>query len=116
MTVTAANSAARQARLSSERDYQRVIGGGRKASAGMLVLYHMPGAQPQTRFGVAVTRKLRRAVDRNRVKRHLRHLWRLHHAAFPAATDYILLARIPKPVEFRQMQAWFAEVRRRFKP
>lgn len=52
---------------------------GRKLSANLAVLHIAPSATPAARFGVSVgKRSARSAVDRNRIKRLARELYRRH--------------------------------------
>lgn len=61
-------------------------------------------SQSVPRLGLAISRKqLRRAVDRNRIKRIVRESFRLHAASLPAV-DIVVLARQPAATaEARQL-------------
>jgi ribonuclease P protein component len=85
----------RRNRLSRSRDFDAVYRRGRSVSTRYLTLYSFAreeadGGPP--RLGLAVSRQIGGAVERNRVKRRLR-------AAFeelgdvPASHDYVLVAR-----------------------
>ncbi|MFN2381912.1 MAG: ribonuclease P protein component [Guyparkeria sp.] len=83
----------RSARLLSGRDYQRAMrDGGRVHTANlMLALFANPGGEP--RLGLAVSRKrVRRAHERNRVKRVAREHFRLARADLPGM-DVVVLAK-----------------------
>jgi len=58
-------------RLRKSADFVPVLKGGRKIVRATLIFYSLPSAQ--ARFGVVVGRKIGGAVERNRVKRVLRH-------------------------------------------
>ena len=45
------------------------------------------------RVGMAVTKKLGTAVDRNRVKRVLREFFRLHQVLLPPALDFVVVPK-----------------------
>lgn len=65
-------------RLLTKRDFETVFREGRKVVRPSLVFYVRPlpeGAEP--RVGFAVSRKVGKAVVRNRVKRRLREIFRL---------------------------------------
>jgi len=49
-------------------------------------------AEGHPRLGLAVTRRLGKAVQRNRVKRVLREFFRRHRAGLPAA-DLVIMAK-----------------------
>jgi ribonuclease P protein component len=81
-------------RLSRSRDFDAVYRQGRSVSTRFLVLYWFPQEEPaEPRFGLSVPRSAGGAVDRNRVKRQLRELWRerLEHAR--PGHDYVLIVR-----------------------
>jgi len=48
---------------------------------------------PQSRFGFTVSRKVGGAVVRNRVRRRLREIVRVHRAQFPAGQCFVIVAR-----------------------
>ena len=58
-------------RLRRSADFASVIKRGRKTARPTLVLYAVPSAEPH--FGVVVGKKVGGAVERNLVKRRLRH-------------------------------------------
>ena len=67
------------------------------ASAGhsnsYLVLYARKNRGQTNRVGVTVSKKLGGAVVRNRVRRRLREVYRLHEAAFAPGWDIVVVAR-----------------------
>ena len=58
-----------------------------KAGAGA------PLGLPATRLGVTVTRKVGKAVKRNRIKRLVREAFRREHHALPAGLDMVWVAK-----------------------
>jgi ribonuclease P protein component len=67
----------RRIRLRRHGDFQAAIGGRRFYSGRAIVAFAVPSQRDQSRVGVAVSRTLKRAVDRNRAKRRLRELARV---------------------------------------
>ena len=63
-------------RLARQRDFQRVLGGPRLHAGRYLVAFAAPREGGGFRIGVAVSKKLRGAVVRNRAKRRLREVAR----------------------------------------
>lgn len=48
---------------------------------------------PYNRLGISVHRKAGNAVRRNRIKRLIREVFRLHRTLFPSAADVVLTVR-----------------------
>lgn len=81
-------------RLSRSRDFDAVYRHGRSVASRFLVLYWFPQDEPAApRFGFSVPRSVGNATDRNRVKRHLREIWRGRLEQVPPGHDYVLIVR-----------------------
>jgi ribonuclease P protein component len=82
-------------RLSRSRDFDAVYRRGRSVSSRYLVLYWFPqeedGGDP--RFGFSVPRAAGGAVERNRIKRRLREVWRERLGSVQPGHDYVLVVR-----------------------
>lgn len=86
----------RRNRLSRSRDFDAVFRKGRSVSTRFLVLYSFPrtdesGGEP--RLGLAVSRKVGGAVERNRIKRRLRVAFDEIREGLPAGHDFVLIVR-----------------------
>ena len=69
----------RRHRFSERGSFGPVLRAPRKLRSRLVVVHVMPGVGPQSRFGLAFTRRLvPSAVDRNTVKRMLRETLRRH--------------------------------------
>lgn len=85
-------------RLSRSRDFDAVYRRGRSVSSRFLVLYWFPQEEPAApRFGFSVPKAVGGAVERNRMKRQLRELWRERLERVPAGSDYVLIVRTGLP-------------------
>jgi len=81
-------------RLSRSRDFDAVYRHGRSVSTRFLVLYWFPRDDDgEPRLGIAVPKGNGSAVERNRVKRRLREVWRERIAQVERGRDYVLIAR-----------------------
>ena len=58
-----------------------------------LVLYARPNRLAQNRVGITVSKKLGKAHIRNRVRRRLREIYRLHEECFTPGWDIVVVAR-----------------------
>jgi ribonuclease P protein component len=88
----------RRNRLSRARDFDAVYRHGRSVSTRFLVLYAFPrsvedSADLDPRLGLAVSKRLGGAVERNRIKRRLRAAFDEIRASVPGGTDYVLIVR-----------------------
>ena len=115
---------ATQERVRRRPEFERIYQAGTKLHGRFMTLFAMPNGTAAPRFGVAATRKLGSAVERNKAKRRARELFRRHRkiggfdivivprreildAPFAAVTaDYNVLLRrrtsAPKPVRNRK--------------
>jgi len=81
-------------RLSRSRDFDAVHRRGRSVSSRFLVLYWLGQEEPsEPRIGFAVPRAAGSAVERNRIKRRLREVWRERLERVPEGYDYVLIVR-----------------------
>ena len=62
-------------------------------SSPLLVLYARKNRLNQNRVGITVSKKLGGAVVRNRVRRRLREVYRLHEDRFLPGYDIVVVAR-----------------------
>ena len=60
---------------------------------GFLVLYARKNRTATNRVGVTVSKKLGGAVTRNRVRRRLREIYRIHEDQFCPGWDIVVVAR-----------------------
>ena len=59
----------------------------------LMVLYARPNKTGKNRVGITVSKKLGKAVVRNRVRRRLREVYRLHEERFTPGWDIVVVAR-----------------------
>ena len=57
-----------------------------------LVLYDRPNRSDRSQIGFTVSKKLGHAVVRNRTRRRLREIYRLHEAQFTPGWDIVVVA------------------------
>lgn len=84
----------KRVRLLKPAEFRQVFGGSPlRCSDKMLTVLAIPNDLPYSRLGLAIAKKsVRRAVDRNRVKRLVREHFRLHAEQIPPV-DIVVMAR-----------------------
>lgn len=95
-------------RLHRRQDFAAVFRKGRRYSSQGLTLWvlHLPPeAASGPRLALAISRKYGNAVQRNRLKRILREIFRLNRYRLPLRTDLVFGAHPLKvPVQFRTLE------------
>jgi ribonuclease P protein component len=79
-------------RLTRHADFQRLYDEGRKFVHRLAVFFVLPSAGGVPRVGLTVSRRIGKAVRRNRIKRRLREAWRRRLDELPAV-DVVVVAR-----------------------
>jgi ribonuclease P protein component len=80
-------------RLRHPHEFQQVFQHGTKLVGPMFVLYILPTSASHPRLGLSVSKRVGKAVIRNRIKRLLRELFRQHKALLQPACDVVFVAR-----------------------
>jgi len=80
-------------RIKKSRDFKRVFNKNMSVADRNIVLYYLPNNLSVSRFGFTVSKKIGKAVIRNRIRRLFREVCRLNKDKFPEGYDYVLLAR-----------------------
>jgi len=83
-------------RIKKNEEFQKVFQGGRSTANRQFVVYVLDKPeQPYFRIGLSVSKKIGKAVVRNRVKRYIRQVILEMKEELAAGKDYIVIARIP---------------------
>ncbi len=80
-------------RLKRRQDFRRVYQRGKSLKNHSFVMCYRPAQKQNLRIGFSVSKKIGKAVERNRVRRRLREACRLELAAFAPGYDYVFIAR-----------------------
>ena len=73
--------------------FRRLYRKGQSAANGYLVLYCRRNGSQTNRIGLTVSAKLGHAVVRNKLRRRLREIYRLHEGSFCRGYDIVVVAR-----------------------
>ena len=87
----------KEARLKLKREFDQVFSRGTKGVSDALVIYVLGNGMARNRIGLAVGRKLGKAVRRNRIRRLIKEAFRLENPTLPQGFDLVC---IPRPRGF----------------
>ena len=80
--------------LSENHRFRALYGRGKSKAGKAMVVYCMKNRMPGVnRLGITVSKKLGKAVTRNRIRRRLREAYRLSEASFKTGYDIVIVAR-----------------------
>lgn len=79
--------------LKKNYEFRRLYAKGKSAVTPFLVVYARLARRETRRVGFTVSNKLGKAVVRNRVRRRLREIYRLHEAEFVPGAELVVVAR-----------------------
>ena len=104
----------RRYRVQENERFQEIRRRGRSYSEHRLVLCALPNDLPYSRFGFSVSRRIGKAVVRNRIKRRIREAVRLKMGQIQSGWDLVFIARNPiRDADFHQIDAACARLLRR---
>jgi len=91
-------------RLRDYERFQQVKKEGHSWSHPLLVLCVLPNGLDYSRFGLSVSKRVGKAVVRNRAKRLLREAAKLRQAMIPPGQDLVFIVRSPiKEADFQEV-------------
>lgn len=79
--------------LKENHEFRRVYRQGQSAVSGVMVVYCRRNRLGRCRLGITASTKIGGAVTRNRARRRLREVYRLHREELSGSWDIILVAR-----------------------
>lgn len=74
-------------------EFRRLYAKGASAAAPYLVLYSRKSGRGTNRLGITVSTKVGKAVVRNRVRRRIREIYRLHEQELCRGVQLVIVAR-----------------------
>ena len=79
--------------LKMNYEFRRLYRKGKSAGTGRMVIYCRKNPTGQNRVGITVSTKLGKAVHRNKLRRRLREIYRIHEADLRPGIDMVIVAR-----------------------
>lgn len=91
--------------------FRRAYNRGKSAADSRLALYARQNGGRTSRLGLTVSTKVGHAVVRNRTRRRLREIYRLHEDALRAGFDVVVVARVRAAQSgYHQLEASFLKL------
>mgnify|MGYP006306739869 FL=1 len=81
--------------LKQKKDFQKVFNYGKSIASKYLVLYWNPNKLENNRFGFSISKRIGKAVVRNKLKRRLKEIIRTRLNKTDSSYDIIIIARKP---------------------
>lgn len=85
----------RHYRLRKNADFQRIRRCGTSKANRLIVLIKHPNGLAYNRFGIVASKRIGKAVKRNKIKRQIREVARLELDRLQPGWDILLIARMP---------------------
>jgi ribonuclease P protein component len=80
--------------LNKNFEFHRLYNKGKSAASPLLVIYCRKNGRKFSRLGLTVSKKVGKAVHRNKLRRRLREAYRIKEASFACGWDIAVVARI----------------------
>lgn len=94
--------------IKRNHEFQRLYHKGKSAASPYLALYCRKQRRPGNRLGFTVGKKVGGAVTRNRVRRRLREIYRLHEGELRGGYEIVVVARVKAAyADYRKLEQSF---------
>ncbi len=80
--------------IKRNHEFQRLYAKGKSSATPYLAVYWRKNRLGINRLGLTVGKKVGGAVTRNRVRRRIREIYRLHEAELTPGCDIVIVARV----------------------
>lgn len=92
-------------RVRRRQDYVAAYRMGKRIETQHFIILVHANNFGRPRMGIGISKKIKGAVRRNRIKRLIREFFRLHRSYFPPSNDYIFsVKRLPLRLTYRDIE------------
>jgi ribonuclease P protein component len=86
----------KEQRIKKNEEFQEVFKKGKSTANRQFVIYSLKKEDQQVfRIGLSVSKKVGKAVTRNRIKRSVKEIFHKYSEQLQPGRDYVVIARIP---------------------
>jgi len=79
--------------LTKNHEFKKLYNKGKSAASNCVVIYTLKTSNPENKLGITVSTKLGGAVQRNRIRRRLKEIYRLNEHRLRTGNNIVLVAR-----------------------
>jgi ribonuclease P protein component len=102
--------------LKKNHEFKRLYTKGKSAASQCAVVYCRRNGRAENRLGVTVSTKIGGAVQRNRVRRRLKEIYRLSESSLSTGYDIVIVARMRgRYVGFHELESSVLSLLRKLK-
>ena len=92
--------------LKRNNEFRRLYNKGKNAASKYVAVYCRKNGRAANRLGVTVSTKLGGAVQRNRIRRRLKEIYRLNETNLSVGYDVVIVARqASRQAEFKELES-----------
>lgn len=84
--------------IKKDKDFRRVYSQGNSIATSGLVLYILPNNSQENRYGFSISKKIGKAVTRNKIRRRLKEIIRLKEKERMIKSGYDIIFIVRKPL------------------
>jgi ribonuclease P protein component len=102
-------------RLRSQHVFQYVYEQGKRVSSALIRIHYLNSGEAQPpKLGISVTRSVKNAVDRNKIKRRLKEIIRLHQGEFKTGSAMVIVAKQGTEImDYQKLESMILELMQR---
>jgi ribonuclease P protein component len=92
--------------LNKNHEFRRLYNRGKSAGSLYVVIYSRKNGSASNRLGITVSKKIGGAVQRNKVRRRLKEIYRLNEVNLNKGYDVVIVARVnSKTAKYSELEA-----------
>ena len=92
--------------LKKNHEFKRLYTKGKNAASKYVAVYSRRNNMPENRLGITVSTKLGGAVQRNRIRRRLKEIYRQNESMLASGYDIVIVARMRSRIAgFKELES-----------